>query len=219
MKIQEFFDAGYYINLDSRDDRNTHITKVLHSANLDIFVQRISAEDGTHEVEDYMRQHYCSASHRKIFLDALEKGYKNIVVFEDDFNFYDTDDYKGIENIEAGLSQLKNIEDWDIVYFGGYIFDKIIKKVDTNLLNINTILALHGYGLSTQGMNKLLRHRPFVDCALDGWIGQQDDINKYIIYPLSSYQVSTRSDLDAFNHTPPLSHWVWSYITPDKIIV
>jgi hypothetical protein len=219
MKIQEFFDAGFYLNLDFRTDRNNHITKLLKSVGLDNFVKRISAIDGSINPDPVLRQHYCSATHHKAFTSAKEQGNKKIVVFEDDFDFYNTEEYKGLDIIEKGLDQLTKIEDWDIVYFGGYIFDKEIKKVSDNLLKVNTILALHGYGVSSTGLDKLLTHKPFMDCALDGWVGDKMYINKYVIYPMASYQIKTKSNLDAFYETPPIDHWKINYISPEKSII
>jgi GR25 family glycosyltransferase involved in LPS biosynthesis len=219
MKIQDFFDAGYYINLDKRVDRREHITSLFNSIGLGDFVERVSAEDGTHESVDKVRQHYCSASHKKVYELALERKHKRFVVFEDDFTLHNTDDYFGIDNIEAGLSQLKNIENWDIIHFGGYIIDDVIKKVDTNLLKVNNVLALHGYGVSDTALEKLLKHIPFADSALDGWVGHREHIIKYMIYPMSSYQADLSSDLDASGRTPPISHWTSNYINSNKIII
>ncbi len=219
MIIQDFFDAGYYINLDFRLDRNDHITNLFSKMGLTHFVERISGVDGSKEPDHILRQHYCSQSHHKIFNIAKERNLKRFVVFEDDFMLYNTDEYNGLDIIESGLEQLNEIQDWDIVYFGGYIFDKIIKKVNTNLLKVDTILALHGYGVSKSGLHKLLEHKPFVDCQLDGWIGDKMHINKYVIYPMASYQIQTQSNLDAYYTTPPIDHWKECYITNDKIIV
>jgi GR25 family glycosyltransferase involved in LPS biosynthesis len=218
MKIQDFFDAGYYINLDKRDDRKEHITSVLNDIGLGNFVERISAEDGTHEPEDMVRQHYCSASHKKIYELALERNHERFVVFEDDFALYNTYSYLGIDNIEAGLDQLKDI-DWDIIYFGGYIKDDEVTKISDNLLKVENVLTLHGYGVSKSGVEKLLNHRPFIDSTLDGWVGDQKNINKYMIYPMASYQAELSSDLDAWFKTPPISHWEQDYLLPTTVIL
>lgn len=219
MKINEFFDSGYYINLDFRSDRNDYITNLFKDIGLYEFVQRVSAIDGTGEVKDYIRQQYCSASHKKVYNIAKKLNYKNFVVFEDDFMLYNTEQYNGLNVIESALDQLKEMDDWDIIYFGGYIFDKTIKKVNTNLLKVDTVLTLHGYGVSESGVDKLLKHEPFTDSALDGWIGDRSYINKYIVYPMASYQMENPSDLDVSNKTPSLDHWETNYIKQNSIII
>ena len=219
MKINEFFDKGYYINLDRRVDRKYYIENILKENNLLEFCDRISAVDGLAEPNPILKQHYCSASHHKVFSEAKKDNVEKVVVFEDDFSLYNSKKFKGLQNIEKGLTQLSKINDWDIVYFGGYIFDKEIKQISENLLKVDTILALHGYGISKTGMEKLNEHKPFTDCQLDGWIGQRSNINKYVIYPFSSYQIENPSDLDASGNTPNLQHWKEKYITPDKVII
>jgi len=211
MKIQEFFDKGYYINLDRRSDRKVLFEEQMAQYDLLDFLERRSAEDALLQPNIEYKQHFCSFSFYKTFQDAYEKGYEKIVVFEDDFLFLD-EETKGIDNIENALDQLSNFPDWDIIYFGGYIFDKELHQVTPNLLKANTVLTLHGYGLSRQGLEKLLEFVPFKDSAFDGWIGQRPWINKYVVYPMSSYQRPVPSDLDTFGGTPPLVHFKQHYI-------
>lgn len=211
MKIQDFFEKGYYINLDRRPDRRTLFEQQMSQYGLIDFLERRSAEDSLLRPDVTYKQHFCSYSFYKTFQDAYSKGYNNIVVFEDDFVFLN-EETNGIDNIQNGLDQLVNFSDWDIVYFGGYIFDKEVHQVTPNLLKADTVLTLHGYGVSRRGLEKLLDFKPFEDSAFDGWIGQRPWINKYVVYPLSSYQRTISSDLDAFGDTPPLEHFKKNYI-------
>jgi len=219
MKIQEFFEKGYYINLDRRKDRYNYITNVLSEINLLEFCERVPGVDGIQEPDPIKKHHYCSASHQKVYNLAKEQNFNNIVVFEDDFTIFKDSTNNGLTNIENSLDQLKNIPDWDLIYFGGYIFDKEIKRISENLLKVDTILALHGYGISKSGMEKLSLQTPFEDCQLDGWIGQREYINKYVVYPFSTYQLENPSDLDASGNTPDMMHWKRSFITEEKVIV
>jgi GR25 family glycosyltransferase involved in LPS biosynthesis len=211
MKIKDFFNKGYYINLDRRPDRKALFEEQMNQYDFLDFLERRSAEDALLQPDVEYVQHFCSFSFYKTFQDAYEKGYERIVVFEDDFLFLDEEN-RGIDNIENGLDQLSNFPDWDIIYFGGYIFDKEVHQVSPNLLKADTILTLHGYGVSRQGLEKLLPFRPFTDSAFDGWIGQRHYINKYVVYPMSSYQRTISSDLDNSGGTPPLSHFKQHYI-------
>lgn len=212
MKINEFFDKGYYINLDRRPDRKAIFEQEMGQYGLVDFLERRSAEDAELAPQVEYKQHFCSYSFYQTFVDAQKHGYDRIVVFEDDFQFVNTDGTLGIENIEKGLDQLDKISGWDIVYFGGYIFDKEVDQVAPNLLKANTVLTLHGFGVSKTGLGKLLEFRPFTDSAFDGWIGQREWIHKFVIYPMSSIQREGSSDLDGTGKTPPLSHWQQHYI-------
>lgn len=77
----------YYINLDKRTDRLEHLEKnVLPFINFKhIEKERISAVDHTRYQHISQRGAGCSLSHLKIWKDAIEKGYKKIIVMEDDF--------------------------------------------------------------------------------------------------------------------------------------
>lgn len=217
MKIQNFFDKGYYLNLDRRTDRKEIFEKQMTQYGLVDFLQRWSAEDRLLRPEIEYVQHFCSYSFYKIFKDAYEKKYNRIVVFEDDFTFYDEEE-RGIDNIENALDQLSIIDDWDIIYFGGYVFDKEVNKVSKNLLKVNTVLTLHGFGVTYKCLEKFMSYEPFVDSAFDGWIGQRHWINKYMVYPMSSYQKSDSSDLDQWGKTPDITHWKQHYLLNAKII-
>lgn len=216
MTIPEFFDKGYYINLDRRIDRKNHIESVLSSNGLLSFFERISGEDSQHEPDPILKHHYCSLSHHKIINDALKNNYDKIIVFEDDFTFYNCTEYKGLDVIEQGLSQLQYIPDWDIIFFGGYVFDLIegnkIVKISENLLKVKNVLTLHGVGISKSGLQKISKHKPFKDAFIDAWVGKNDDMNKYIIYPFSSYQKNLPSDLDHTGKTPEVEHWKKHYL-------
>ena len=216
MKIQDFFDKGYYLNLDRRTDRRTLFEDEVRPYGLLNFLERRSAEDCLLRPDITYKHFFCSYSFDKIFQDAYEKGYEKIVIFEDDFVFLN-EESQGIDNIEKGLDQLANFPDWDIIYFGGYVFDKEIHQVSPNLLKANTVLTTHGIGFTRSAIKQLLNFRPFIDSAIDGWMGQRYEINKYIIYPLSCYQREISSDLDAWGNTPALSHFKKNYIQGNLI--
>ena len=217
MKIEEFFDKGYYLNLDRRVDRRIHIEEQLSNLNLTNFVQRISAEDGTgyDPNTELLNHHLCGKSHHNIYDLARQNNASTVVIFEDDFVLYEN----GLQHIESGLDTLKTIDDWDIVYFGGYCFDKEVIKVSENLLKADEILTTHGYGISSSGMNKLDKHIPFKDSLIDGWIRDKPFFNSYLIYPFSCYQLENPSDIDKYGNTPNLEHWKMHYLRENPTFI
>ena len=217
MKIEEFFDRGYYLNLDRREDRRVHIEKELKNINLLDFVERVSAEDGTGYDPNtrLLSHHLCGLSHHKVHNLAREKNASNVVVFEDDFILYEN----GLQHIESGLDTLNTVDDWDIVYFGGYCFDKQVTQVGKNLLKADEVLALHGYGISESGMEKLDKHIPFKDSLIDGWIRDKPFFNNYLIYPFSCYQLENPSDIDHFGKTPNVEHWKQCYLRENPTFI
>ncbi len=79
-------DKIYYINLDKREDRNSHFIKnVIPNLPDEYDIERVSAIDMTKEITRSRRGAGCSLSHMKIWKDAKNKGYRNILVLEDDF--------------------------------------------------------------------------------------------------------------------------------------
>jgi hypothetical protein len=80
-------DHCYYLNLDKREDRNRHTLKlVLPFFNFkDGFFTRYPAIDTSEQPTLPLRSVGCAQSHLNIYKDAIEKGYKTIIVLEDDF--------------------------------------------------------------------------------------------------------------------------------------
>lgn len=219
MKINEFFDKGYYINLDRRQDRNTEFLSELKNVGLDTFFTRINGVDSARfPCIDY-KHYFCALSHMKIYIDAFINSYNRILILEDDFMFYNTPEYKGLDIIEKSLDQLQMIKDWDILFLGGYVGDEKVHQISPNLLNINKILTNHGIGVSSKAIKKLFEYKPFEDSALDGWISDREYLNKFIVYPLSSIQRESPSDLDITGKTPDVKHFVTKYLSPTVEII
>ena len=78
--INKYIDKVIYVNLESRKDRRTEIETELNNYNIDY--ERFNAV----ATPDFGIIG-CTQSHLEIFKMAKEKGYKNILIFEDDFMF------------------------------------------------------------------------------------------------------------------------------------
>jgi hypothetical protein len=175
------------------------------------FLSRVLGIDSNMCPSIEYKHHFCSLAFYHIIAKSYSLGYKRIVIFEDDFKFYNTEDYEGIGNIEKALNQLSTMDAWDIIYFGGYPSGNF-EKISNNIIKVETILAMHGVGINKSGMEKILQYFPFIDSALDGWISNKDSISKYLVYPMSSYQKSDYSDLDTSGKTPNKQHWESHYL-------
>ena len=68
-----------YINLDNRVDRKEHIEKELHEMGLSF--ERFSA------IKESFGALGCSKSHLEVLKLAKKKGYKQVLILEDDFTF------------------------------------------------------------------------------------------------------------------------------------
>jgi GR25 family glycosyltransferase involved in LPS biosynthesis len=58
----------------------------------------------------------CSLSYRNIFTDAIEKGFNQILILEEDAILHKKFDI----HLERGLKELQEKEVWDMFYIGGY---------------------------------------------------------------------------------------------------
>jgi GR25 family glycosyltransferase involved in LPS biosynthesis len=215
MKITDFFQKGYYINLDRRTDRNELFIEEMKSHNLDTFFERVSALDGINELDMMKRHHYCAASYYKLFKKIYEEGHECVLIFEDDAAFYKHYDTPTIELIENSLDDLKDF-DWNLIYFGGCpLFE--MKSVSKNLSKIEWVLGLHAVGYKRKTIKYVLdNYKPFEDGAIDGWYGNSPQLNKYITSIPLIYQRPVTSDLDAHGHISSENDYINCYSRVEK---
>ena len=89
--------------------------------------------------------------HIKIFQDVIDKGYKNVVVFEDDIIL--DDDF--LSKLEDYTNQLPNT--YDILWIGSCCDLHITNLISgTNIYRSNSSRCTHGYLISVEGCKKML---------------------------------------------------------------
>jgi len=124
--INTYFDKIFYINLDKDVDRNEHILFQLAKFNI-TNIERVSGVV-YHDVPDeslwrnfnIKEKRYvlsslgCRDSHLSIIKIAKERGYKRILILEDDIVFLQ-DPNELLRRNEA------IINDWDMLYFSGLV--------------------------------------------------------------------------------------------------
>lgn len=207
-KWSNFFDAAYVINLKSRTDRWESITNFANEAKLPInqflAFEAANVDLNKHRYGIRTRKKACiacSLSHINLYREALSKGYKKILVLEDDASL-PVDLYEQLEEIFKRNQSI--LKDFDLFYLGA------ANKYPPALLNEDIsisqyTLLTHAYIISEEGMQKMVE---FVDNKYDGKIPFTIDVflakdlqpllkvyelNEFIIKTIFSY-----SDL-AFN--------------------
>lgn len=216
MKLNDFFDAAYYINLDRRVDRREQFESEMESIGLGRWAQRVPALPyfkGLHTKEDCDqcdKHAACGVSHVKILENASSLGLENVLILEDDITFTEG----GLAIIEQALDQLNNIPDWDIFHLSAFIINDTLDLVSPNLIKANSCLTAHAYGVHKRAYDKLLAYRPTFDCPFDGWMGQRYNIQKYVAYPLAIYQREGASDLDASGKSIGITPYLATYDKP-----
>jgi hypothetical protein len=211
MRIDEFFKKGFYINLDRRPDRREEFENEMDKYGYKDFFERVSAEDAINEPDHIKKHYYCAQSFFNLFKRIYDEGYENVVIFEDDSYFYDGGEIPGHELVMKSLDELQNFPDWDMIYFGGHPIREVDMVSDTLLL-APTILTLHAVGYKRETIKKILdEYHPFVDCAIDGWLGQRHYIKKYLVNPIAIPQRDGKSDLDASGNSVGVEIFKSSY--------
>lgn len=218
MKIQDFFEKGYYINLDRRIDRRIQFEEEMSKYGLSHFFERVSAEDSINE-PDFIKKHsYCALTYYNLFKRIYDDGYENVLIFEDDAYFYDDpNELPGMQLVQNALDELIEFEDWDMIYFGGHPIREV-KIVSNTLMRAPTILTCHAVGYKRNVIKRVLdEYKPFDDSAIDGWYGQRHDIIKYLVYPIAVSQRDGASDLDKGGNSVGISVFKDSYRVVKRI--
>lgn len=144
MKLNDLFDAVYYINLDSRTDRDDEFWRLNNNFLCKEQTIRISAFDARNSnvangVLPLMRARAAhSVSYSKPFCHAIENNFKKILVLEDDAQPMIKD------SIEM-YSLIKNCQqtEYDILFLGGTIQSKLTKENEFLYRVKNNVLTTH----------------------------------------------------------------------------
>lgn len=150
MKVKDFFDKIYCINLDERVDRWERAQKEFEKIGLKN-VERFSA------IKDSDGRRGCLNSHLSIIQNAKENNLKNVLIFEDDVFFID----ENIHHIENCLDQLEN-QNWTLFYFGATLEPNYgaLTKVSENLVKTNFAFTTHAYAINSSIFEKVLNEAP-----------------------------------------------------------
>lgn len=194
MKIQDFVDGGFYINLDHRKDKNEVMVNQLKDLGLDEFVERFSAvaafDTIDYRVTDndkmFLLGKATSQSHKTIIQIAKDRGYKNVLILEDDALFYENT--KSLEIIESALDELNKVDEWDVFFLGANLHDKELNLQSEHLIKCDCCISSHAYILNEKCFDKILNNgfdKPFD--VMDIFLNNNFK-NKFITYPATVIQ-------------------------------
>jgi glycosyl transferase, family 25 len=126
MLLNQYFDKIFYINLAKDVDRNNHILRQLEKFNITNF-ERFDAISYSQVPEQYLWRNFnkkdikyitnslgCKDSHLGIIKLAKQRGYKKVLILEDDIVFQQNPHY--ILELNQAI-----LNDWDMLYFGGQV--------------------------------------------------------------------------------------------------
>jgi len=177
--IFDYFDGGFYLNLDKRTERKEAFEKRSKEAGFE--VERFSAiqlkeEDvpNPHKGKDWHIKISCTYSHFEMIKEAKSRGWKNCVIFEDDSVFVDG----FIDKVKICIDELKDME-WDIFYMGGEP-NGICESVSTNLAKcLSGMYGTHAYVINESFYDRML-NTPYEQGVIDTLYLNQSD-RTYIV--------------------------------------
>ena len=195
MSLKKYFDKIYCINLDRRTDRWNETQTELKKWGLEDGVVRYSGVDGNslkNETQIKDGELGILNTHINLINESKEKGYKNILIMEDDVEFTNN-----IELLDEYMSLIPN--DWDMIYFGGDHNQHMGKKI--NYLNDKIIKLNETYGIHCIAIKdtiydlilQLVKHRKK---AIDVYYADiQKNYNCYGFNPSIALQRVSYSDI------------------------
>lgn len=219
MKIQDFISGGYYINLDYRKDKKKHIENELLKYGLESYVHRFSAISAFNKTE-YIREDSekmiaastaTALSHISVVEKAKYLGWENVLILEDDAQFYECSEYKGIEVVEKALDQLSVIDNWEVYFLGANLYDNILTLASPNLIKCNCCVSTQAYILNSNTFDKIINQDMIthMDVFLDNTFNE-----KYISYPLSVIQKPNEISDIGGHLSVPVEFWENHYNKP-----
>lgn len=192
----------FYINLKSREDRNKNIIAQLKS--LGIPDDKISRFDGIEHKIGYIG---CTLSHFSILKYAENKGMGNIIILEDDMEFYV--DAESISRANEFLKMFIN-NSWDVAMLSANYFNVNPLKCRGLFLKINHAFCACAYIVNEKYRPKLIANISEAIHLLDHTCEQRYAIDSYWtklmpdgywfgLYPCLGYQRPDYSNIQGYN--------------------
>lgn len=180
MKIFDYIDAAYYINLDYRVDRKKSFEEQINKINIP--VTRFNAiqfkEDEIDNPFNSIIWHKiigCALSHQSIIKKAKELNLQNVWILEDDCVFVEN----FIEKAQKCIDDLKKTE-WDMFYFGGEL-NKKAEPYSDFIVKINGVYGAHSYLVNHTFYDTLL-NIPFTQGPIDiVYLNYNESLKKFYL--------------------------------------
>ncbi|MDX2230812.1 MAG: glycosyltransferase family 25 protein [Leptolyngbyaceae cyanobacterium bins.349] len=146
MKILDFFQRGYVINLPERTDRRKGAAAELNKLGLSFTPGKLELFAAIRPTETggfpSIGAHGCFLSHLQILKQARAEGLANVLIMEDDLFIN-----RAFKEVEASVVEQLSQQEWDMVYFGDSTDRPVIFPVQFNRLN-HDILTTTFYGVN-----------------------------------------------------------------------
>jgi GR25 family glycosyltransferase involved in LPS biosynthesis len=198
MKITEFFNKTFCINLERRSDRWDECLSEFDKYGI-TNVDRFIAVDGKNldqSLSGFMTPSRTALvlTNIQIIEEAIKNGYETILILEDDVEF----DPQVVE-MDSYFDLLP--DDWDMLYFGGN-HNTHVGSTPPNIINekvckLHNTYSTHCVAINKKAFQKVLDRIKKCDNALDViYVELQKSLNVYSFYPLIATQRVSFSDIE-----------------------
>lgn len=190
MKLTDFFDQIFCINLDRRPDRWKQCVEEFAQLGIKEYV-RVPAHDHSDGNTG------CTRSHRELLQQIVNGPWRRVLVLEDDF--------RAVPGFNSGFDALIPFvpATWDILYLGGHYGSKPLARINPHIVKIDTMLTTSSYGITPEFALKLtaaidkdypdINERGPVDSLFSRYLPDHD---AYICQPRLMVQRPGYSDLN-----------------------
>lgn len=164
MNNLNFFNKIYCINIPTQNDRLNNIINTMNVLNVDDYVMVTPIDKSTliNYPEDYRSLMSATVAHIECIKDAQINNYTNIVIFEDDATFNQSNN-DILDNLDLHINNCINFisnNDYDFFFFDNIKFQHII---DNKFIQDPTRFESDEYILNVLG-NKPYLHSYAINC-------------------------------------------------------
>lgn len=181
IKINDYFDKIYCINLDRATDRWSNCKKQFNLYNIN--VNRFSAIESENGKNGLLKGEIgCMKSHYEIIKKASEENLKNVFILEDDAVLVDNFN----EVFDKMINQVP--DDWDFIYLGGNHVGGL-DKISDNIYKMKFTYTTHAIGIKNTMFNSIIETLKKEEKQVDVYYAMMMQYcNAYVIKPHLSYQ-------------------------------
>lgn len=172
------------LNLPHREDRLLEFAKMMEEYEIPFRrIEAMSKPNGAEGLRDTMV---------KLFTEALEKGHKKILVFEDDAQFVVQKEWVDIVMNEV-VDNLPEL--WLMCFLGCQVTGKFIHRYHPHILSASKIFSTHTVLYSERGMRECLSQG--FDFPIDNYyVDKMEPLRgSYVVHPMLSTQRKGFSDI------------------------
>jgi GR25 family glycosyltransferase involved in LPS biosynthesis len=183
VKLENFFELSFCINLKERTDRWEECQEEFEK--IHFYPERFEA------IKDKNPVIGCLKSHIEILKIAKQEN-KNVLIFEDDVSFINTETHI----VEKALDELYNL-DFCLFYLGGNIL-KPFYQITNHLAKLTHCQSTHAYSCSKKYVPMVLdfleKNIYYVDCLYSDYIVPSTPC--FVTVPLIATQRTSYSDIE-----------------------